>query len=48
MGKLIENAESQALTKAQSITSPATSIAARKFGTNYTNLPYKTGGYHLG
>ena len=40
-GKLIENATSQALTKAQSITTPATLIDTRNFGTNYTT-PHET------
>ena len=47
-GKLIENATSQALTKAHSITTPTTPIDSRNFGTNYTNPPKKQVGYHLG
>ena len=37
--KCIENVISQALTKVQSITTPATSIDTRNSGTNYTT-PY--------
>ena len=40
-GKCIENAISQALTKAQNITTPATLIDTRNFGTNYTT-PHET------
>ena len=41
-GKLIENATSQALTKAQSTTTPYTSIDTRNFRTNYAHPSYET------
>ena len=40
-GKLIENATSQALRKAQSITAPATLLDTRNLGTNYAT-PHET------
>ena len=41
-GKLIENAISQALTKAQNITTPANPMDTRNFGTNCTNPNHET------
>ena len=40
--KLIENAISQTLRKAQSTTTPSTSIDTRNFGPNYANPSYET------